>query len=110
MRQETEYWSPDAKKLVDWAENRASISRSMKTKVSVLEISTLEGARFIETQLSPAGPKPKIRVLNFASAKKLGGGFLGGASAQEESIARSSTLYYSLITKMETSSIKFTNR
>lgn len=35
----------------------------------------------------------KICVLNFASAKNPGGGFLGGASAQEESLARSSNLY-----------------
>lgn len=35
----------------------------------------------------------KICVLNFASAKNPGGGFLGGASAQEESLARSSSLY-----------------
>lgn len=32
-------------------------------------------------------------ILNFASAKNPGGGFLGGASAQEESLARSSALY-----------------
>lgn len=38
----------------------------------------------------------KIGVLNFASAKNPGGGFLGGASAQEESLARSSSLYKSL--------------
>lgn len=37
--------------------------------------------------------KGKIGVLNFASAKNPGGGFLGGASAQEESLARSSNLY-----------------
>ncbi len=40
-------------------------------------------------------------LLNFASAKNPGGGFLGGASAQEESLARSSSLYASL-TKDET--------
>lgn len=38
----------------------------------------------------------KIAVLNFASAKNPGGGFMGGASAQEESLARSSSLYASL--------------
>ena len=39
----------------------------------------------------------KIGVLNFASAKNLGGGFLNGAQAQEESLARSSGLYASLL-------------
>jgi len=35
--------------------------------------------------------------LNFASAKNPGGGFLGGSEAQEESLARASGLYASLI-------------
>ena len=35
--------------------------------------------------------------MNFASAKNPGGGFLGGSQAQEESLARSSSLYPSLL-------------
>lgn len=43
----------------------------------------------------------KLGCLNFASARNPGGGFMGGAQAQEESLARSSSLYPSLYSKME---------
>ena len=42
-------------------------------------------------------PDAHIGVLNFASAKNPGGGFLKGSQAQEESIARSSALYPCLL-------------
>lgn len=42
-------------------------------------------------------PGGRIGCLNFASAKNPGGGFLGGAQAQEESLARSSGLYPCLL-------------
>lgn len=41
--------------------------------------------------------KKEIAVLNFASAKNPGGGFINGAMAQEESLAASSCLYKTLI-------------
>jgi uncharacterized protein (TIGR02452 family) len=43
-------------------------------------------------------PEKNVCILNFASAKNPGGGFLRGSMAQEESIAYVSTLYHSLIT------------
>ena len=46
-------------------------------------------------RLSYAGLKD-LTVLNFASAKHPGGGFLKGSQAQEESLARTSALYSSL--------------
>ncbi|QSQ23361.1 TIGR02452 family protein [Pyxidicoccus parkwayensis] len=42
-----------------------------------------------------------VVALNFASAKNPGGGFLGGAKAQEEDLARCSALYSCLLTQRE---------
>jgi len=57
------------------------------TKIEVVNESTLAAA----ARLVARGQCPM--ALNFASAKHPGGGFLGGARAQEESLARSSALY-----------------
>ena len=48
-------------------------------------------------RLARSGEGGRIGALNFASAKNPGGGFLSGARAQEESLARSSGLYRSLL-------------
>ena len=69
-----------------------SIPTDKNCKLEVLNETTLQGAK----RLSQSGKYKKIGVLNFASAKNAGGGFLGGSQAQEESLARNSALYATL--------------
>lgn len=69
---------------------------TVKPKVDVGNISTVDAI----LRLVKEG-KQNIGVLNFASAKNPGGGFLNGAMAQEESLAASSTLYKTLIVHEE---------
>lgn len=66
-----------------------------RTEIAVTAESTIEAVR----RLVAAGGH--VGCLNFASAKNPGGGFLGGAQAQEESLARSSALYPCLATQGE---------
>ncbi len=68
-------------------------AKYMNTSFEVVNETTLEGCSHVV-----AGNQFKrVGVLNFASAKHPGGGFLGGARAQEESLARSTGLYSSLL-------------
>ncbi|CAA7260608.1 unnamed protein product [Cyclocybe aegerita] len=92
MQQRTRFYPDNARELVDWRKSPQPPTAPTPTHVSALELSTLEGARYLSTVHS----RGRIGVLNFASATKPGGGFLNGAQAQEESLARSSTLFASL--------------
>ena len=58
--------------------------------ITVANISTVDAIRNMARETGSIG------VLNFASAKNPGGGFLNGAMAQEESLAASSGLYKTL--------------
>jgi uncharacterized protein (TIGR02452 family) len=64
-----------------------SACKSVQTHIEITPESTLDAAARLSRQYD------KIFCLNFASAKNPGGGFLTGAQAQEESLARSSALY-----------------
>ncbi|TEB38085.1 hypothetical protein FA13DRAFT_1603535, partial [Coprinellus micaceus] len=98
----TLYYPPDSE-LGEWPKEPTSRAGAKApkytTEVSIVQCSTLEGCHSLHSALAALegdGDK-RIGVLNFASAKKPGGGFLTGAQAQEETIARSSTLYASLM-------------
>ncbi|MFC0039794.1 TIGR02452 family protein [Actinomadura rayongensis] len=67
-----------------------SAAPALPTRIEVTGETTLAAAR----RLTGADAPPL--ALNFASAKNPGGGFLRGAHAQEEGLARSSALYASL--------------
>lgn len=64
-----------------------NIRHAHPTQITVTNETTLDAAR----RLVAAGHHPV--ALNFASARHPGGGFLSGARAQEESLARASALY-----------------
>jgi uncharacterized protein (TIGR02452 family) len=70
---------------------RPARPRFGRTQIKVLNQTTFEALQ----QLSDGAGH--LACLNFASAKNLGGGFLSGAQAQEEALARSSALYPCLL-------------
>lgn len=65
-------------------------------RIDVAQEKTGEGGRRLAAEV---GRTPAI--LNFASAKNPGGGYVGGARAQEEDLCRSSALYESLMERRE---------
>ncbi|KAF9568163.1 hypothetical protein CPC08DRAFT_625469 [Agrocybe pediades] len=100
----TTYYSPDDKDISNWSKadlgnNSNGKAKARHTQIAIREYSTLVGARRLHQWLEMHSEYQNrtIGVLNFASAKKPGGGFINGSQAQEESIARASTLYPSLV-------------
>ena len=73
--------------------NRYSQTKGIDTQIYIKYATTLEAIQ----ELHDEHPKDKIAALNFASGRNPGGGFLKGANAQEESLARTTSLYISLL-------------
>jgi uncharacterized protein (TIGR02452 family) len=72
-----------------------SSSRTGTGAATVVEV-TAEGSLQAGRRLVAVGEGP-VGVLNFASARNVGGGYLGGARAQEEDLCRQSLLYPCLL-------------
>lgn len=66
-----------------------------RTQIKVLNQTTFEALQQLSDGIG------HLACLNFASAKNPGGGFLSGAQAQEEALARSSALYPCLLRASE---------
>ncbi|KAG8910637.1 hypothetical protein FRC00_007823 [Tulasnella sp. 408] len=88
----TKFYSANDSSLSAWRPN-GNVPFEPTAEVEFVEQSTIAAARSYAIQPQCVG---RVGVLNFASATKRGGGFKNGAQAQEESLARASTLYCSL--------------
>ncbi|RXW20442.1 hypothetical protein EST38_g5423 [Candolleomyces aberdarensis] len=97
MAKYTRYYTPQNRYLVHWRNPPAKPPNQppVHVQIEAKKMTTLEGIRYIQA-LPHRCPYNPVGVLNFASATRPGGGFRFGARAQEESLARSSTLFKSL--------------
>lgn len=86
---ESVLYTPDLGIKIEFDAKRISEAKSPED--TLYEVTTETSLEAIERLLNEGNSK--VMCLNFASARTPGGGFKKGASAQEESIARSSGLF-----------------
>ena len=86
----TQLYSSDTLDCLQNEIQKAIVKNNFQTRITVQNCTSIEAASQLLKTDGKAG------CLNFASAKNPGGGFLSGAQAQEESLARNSALYPAL--------------
>jgi uncharacterized protein (TIGR02452 family) len=98
-KSKTVYYSPSSY-IKRWVSStKPNPTHSSPTHISIRHITVLDAARRLDkTYKSNPFDSGKTGILNFASPRVPGGNFKNGSDSQETSIARSSTLYSSLIT------------
>ncbi len=102
-RDHTRLFMPD--ELQQIAADLPLSGERIDTRFDVANETTLMGARRLATATTE-----RVGVLNFASARNPGGGFLTGSQAQEESLARTSSLHASLTSDAATPFYEFHRR
>ena len=90
---------PQNLKIVTSREATHSTPNTATRNIYVSPYNTLETARNIVQRLQDEKKNEEVLLLNFASAKNPGGGFIRGSLAQEECLALCSGLYASLTSK-----------
>ena len=96
--QHTELFRPDDLQALLKPDSSTSTPNSTNTNLPKIEVTT-ESTQQAAYRLAVEDKIDDVVLLNFASARNAGGGFINGAKAQEEDLCRCSGLYLCQLTQ-----------